>query len=821
MPVIGLLFSRLENNFHRFSYQGIIKALLSFFIGLSFLVPLVYYNSLPYGMMTARAWFFRVVVEIIFILYVLLVLDNRSYKPRFSLVTILVFLLFLCLTISSLFNGTIIYSFWSNLERMDGLIGWGHLAMYFFVLSQYPRSQIAWQRLLQIIAVVGFMAGFVGISQILGRIVFFESAGGVRITATFGNAVYAAAYFALSIFFSLYIAVWKKATNYSLLLLMFALADFFLAGFEIYSRLVDGAHGPFTAILTNIILLLLWFLPQLFLFLYQRSWRSIYRYLIWIIIIGVQLYALRGTDAEGGIYAVLGGLIVIVLIWFYTRKKIQKIWKIILTAFIGLSCAVMVLVAGNIISADFMGLKSVEEKVLHSPSLTLRQYVWQVARQGWQEKKWLGWGMENFDLVFDRYYQSQIYEDDKSAGWYDKAHNMYWQYLIEGGLIGLALFIIIFMLSIRTLIRLYRQQNHSGPTIILFGFGAAYLISSIIYFDTLNSSHLFFFWLAMINYFSVNLHQDKYAVATPLMFFNKRYVFPAIIIIGGIFVIYNFNLRQFISVRNITALINQEKEHIGYVDEELIRRLDIMITNTPYLGKHNTRSALADLAKVQMVNAADKEGLKRFAAIANKHLLRNTEKRIESVRPYVELENFYIIAGELNQMYWREGLKIIDRVIMINTERDKLSYLKARLYSKLGDIENSRKILLKVLESDPHNVTNMLQYYRELLVQQDLRLAEDYYQQALLPEIKLQSKPEYFMYLGRDKFFLHDYQEVIKLIDQIGEEYRNQEHYQLLSVSYYKLGQEQKAREYARQAIKFEPKSLDFFREFLPGISGE
>jgi len=72
-----------------------------------------------------------------------------------------------------------------------------------------------------------------------------------------------------------------------------------------------------------------------------------------------------------------------------------------------------------------------------------RLMTWNSAYQGFKEKPFIGYGYENFYQVFDKYFNAKIYRHAGSVVWFDRAHNMVFDRLITGGLIGLLLYLSI------------------------------------------------------------------------------------------------------------------------------------------------------------------------------------------------------------------------------------------------------------------------------------------------------------------------------------------------------------------------------------------
>ena len=84
--------------------------------------PLVFIKDYFFPFVVPKTIFFRIVVDIIFVAYILLAISNPKYRPRFNVLTIAVsvFLAILILTATTGVNFE--RSFWSTFERMTGLL---------------------------------------------------------------------------------------------------------------------------------------------------------------------------------------------------------------------------------------------------------------------------------------------------------------------------------------------------------------------------------------------------------------------------------------------------------------------------------------------------------------------------------------------------------------------------------------------------------------------------------------------------------------------------------------------------------------------------
>jgi hypothetical protein len=71
--------------------------------------------------------------------------------------------------------------------------------------------------------------------------------------------------------------------------------------------------------------------------------------------------------------------------------------------------------------------------------------VWNLAFEGFKERPLLGWGQEGFNFVFNTYYTPELWSQEP---WFDRAHNIFLDWLIAGGILGLLgyLSLYVFML---------------------------------------------------------------------------------------------------------------------------------------------------------------------------------------------------------------------------------------------------------------------------------------------------------------------------------------------------------------------------------------
>jgi hypothetical protein len=108
----------------------------------------------------------------------------------------------------------------------------------------------------------------------------------------------------------------------------------------------------------------------------------------------------------------------------------------------------------------------------------------------------LGYGQENYTTVFSEHFDPRMYAQE---AWFDRAHNVFFDWLVAGGLIGLVAYLALYLTPIYMLWYGKGKGNVSlGERSILTGVLAGYFIHNIFVFDSLTSLIVFVLILAYI-----------------------------------------------------------------------------------------------------------------------------------------------------------------------------------------------------------------------------------------------------------------------------------------------------------------------------------
>ncbi|MCA9361800.1 O-antigen ligase family protein [Candidatus Kaiserbacteria bacterium] len=133
--------------------------------------------------------------------------------------------------------------------------------------------------------------------------------------------------------------------------------------------------------------------------------------------------------------------------------------------------------------------------------LEIRGIIWGMAWDGVMERPLLGYGQSNFNYVFNQNYDPRLYAQEQ---WFDRAHNIFMDWLITGGFLGLIAYLSIFgwcvlYLLVRPLIKPEDETFNVMERGVLLGILAGYFTHNLVVFDNIVSYIFFAIILGLIN----------------------------------------------------------------------------------------------------------------------------------------------------------------------------------------------------------------------------------------------------------------------------------------------------------------------------------
>ncbi len=356
-------------------------------------------------------------------------------------------------------------SFWSNFERGEGSFLMLHFYVFFVLLLALFGKEDNWKNLFRVSVVAGVLVMLYGLAGARGWPGFVGVSFCDRFAGSLGNPAYIGTYTIFVLFYVGYLLAsgdWRSRIWQRWNLPFLIFLSLYFFVFLTLSQTRGGFLGLGVSVIV-VLLYLAFFLPS-------KKWRRI---------------ALGGALG----LALLGSLGV------YYRQYINLApW-----------CAE----GGNrILDVSFSGA-----------TIGTRFVLWQQSIEAWKERPILGWGPENFSIAFEKYY------NPVHTVWFDRAHNIFFDYLVFGGILGLLSFVGMFAvfywsffvpnkklrIESKELLNQYQQRKKdSGSEVfgarfalqraLIFALPLGYLVQGLVLFDVLPIYINLFLFLAFASY---------------------------------------------------------------------------------------------------------------------------------------------------------------------------------------------------------------------------------------------------------------------------------------------------------------------------------
>ena len=214
---------------------------------------------------------------------------------------------------------------------------------------------------------------------------------------------------------------------------------------------------------------------------------------VYILLLILFVFVLLQTGTRGTAIGLVAGLIAMVGYIALFGARFKRVQKYALGSLIGI-----VLLAGSFIAAKdtaFIQGNPALSRVANidlGNDLRIRSIIWGMSLEGIKERPILGWGQGNFNYVFNSQYDPRLYEQEQ---WFDRVHNILFDWLISGGVLGLISYFSIFAsLFYYLVIKPWRQPEQAFSVVergILVGLIVGYFTHNIVVFDNI-VSYIFF-----------------------------------------------------------------------------------------------------------------------------------------------------------------------------------------------------------------------------------------------------------------------------------------------------------------------------------------
>lgn len=427
--------------------------MMKFLLILCAFLPLLMANGAFFPFITGKVVFFRFSVTVVSILLLIDFVRDKSFKRQIHAkikalqkdpIFISVAAYCVILTITAFFAVNKYWAFYGSIERGEGVIG----MLFFFGFFLFSALLFTLQEWIVFFKIGLFVAVVLFIDEMSAA-----AQGANRPSSFTGHPIYLGIYFLYVIFSSWIIYFSKEQNNLFWKIFAVAITPCCLVGMA-----VAEARGAMVGFVAGA------FLTLVFL-------------------------VFRGQEIQwkGQSLRKIAGVLLLMLVFSggtFLMTRQNPIWQ-------------------KIPGVGRLALVSSKDKTTVSRLLTAKIAIRSVdPREGNTDKLLVGWGLENFLIAWNTYYDPEIYQYDSSS--LDRAHNKLLDVLVMNGIFGLISYCAIWFFAFK---RLWVKGGVaiSGKSALLF-FGVAYFVQNLFVFDSVVTYTPFFAFLSFLIFY----HSKEY-----------------------------------------------------------------------------------------------------------------------------------------------------------------------------------------------------------------------------------------------------------------------------------------------------------------------
>lgn len=578
------------------------------------LSPLLVSSRYLFPFITTKTMYFRLLIELAIVLYVSLAMITSEFRPKMTKLSWAIVIFGIIIFITGITGVDFYKTFWGTIERGEGFLTISHLIIYFLILTWLWKSKEEWLNFLTALVGIGILIDLYAIVQRLNQEHFFLfgriiHAGEGRLSATIGNAAFLAA-FTLAQFFMSVLLFFKRKN----------------IGWKIFGAL---------AVLVNLYVL------------YETQTRGAAIALVIVLFFSCVFYTLKSPDrTKKRVAFVLLFLLIVsaVTIWFNRNSFLVQQ------------------------SPMLHRLVSISKSDITTES---RLSAWNTSWQGWKDRFVIGYGWENYNIAFNKYFPAIIYKDQGSQLWFDRAHNTIFDVAVATGIIGLSVYLLIFALSLYYLVKNLKYDFDTSA--ILISLLTAHFIQNIFVFDVLASYIILSSIIAFVVFISIKgnglIEQHKKSEFNLLIFF--------LVFVIVAFGAYIFNIKPLqANKKSVDGLILMSADKVSEGIKIFKQAIDMKTYHTQEL-----RQKLADniLIRNKLSNKLTKYEVQKNFEIAIEELKKNIAEHPKDVQNYLYLMAILNQAG------------VYDQVIEWGKKAIPLSPTRPQIYFEMGQASINQK----------------------------------------------------------------------------------------------------------------------------------
>ena len=353
-------------------------------------------------------------------------------------------------------------------------------------------------------------------------------------------------------------------------------------------------------------------------------------------------YVLLQTGTRGTAIGLVTGSIAMVSYIALFGSRFRQARKYALGALVAI-----VLLAGSFIAArdtSFIQSNPSLARVANidlGSDLRIRSIIWGMSVEGIKEKPLLGWGQGNFNYVFNEQYDPRLFLQEQ---WFDRVHNIVFDWLIAGGILGLVSYFSIFAALFYYLVILPIRKPDTTMTVIergvLVGLIVGYVTHNLVVFDNI-ISYIFFGTVIALIHSKVSTSIPRLAAFKMPAVLVTQIVLPVVIVAAGALV-YFVNIPSMQAAGDVIVAFQAKTLEARYDGFDVALARDSFAKQE--IIEQFAQQAMGIAQTSEPVDPALQE---KFMNRAESELLQMVEEKPGDARLHVFLASYYRTVGNL------------------------------------------------------------------------------------------------------------------------------------------------------------------------------
>jgi Tfp pilus assembly protein PilF len=433
----------------------------------------------------------------------------------------------------------------------------------------------------------------------------------------------------------------------------------------------------------------------------------------------LNLVILFYTGTRGTFVGLVAGTTLTLLLVAFFDKEHKQVKKYAIGGLIAMVVAVSLLFSFK--ESEFIKSSPILSRIASisasENTANSRFMIWRMSWEGFKERPLLGWGQDNFLYVFSKHYNPNMYNQEP---WFDRSHNVFFDWLIAGGALGLLAYLSLFAAGVYHLWFSRRLHFTVLERSLFIGMFAGYFIHNIFVFDNLTSYILFFAMLAYIHALGVKTPEGEKHSPAHKQKKGEGLETGDLAIAGVVIAVLTFGMVYFVNIRNINAnvaLINGIRpEGVLVPDGQNSKKIALGdVVNPDLFGTGEVREQIVQLSMQTLDPRVPQQVKKQFYDLAVSQFDIALKEDPDNLRTQSFAAMFYARFGN-----YEEALKHYQKSIELSPKRQSTYLDLSMTYVAMNRYADAEVAAKTAYDLVPRNSEAQLAYATVLIYQKKI-----------------------------------------------------------------------------------------------------